>query len=77
MINYREGDSIYLFSDGFPDQFGGTKNKKFSPRRIRDIIKDNKEQDLSQINRVLEEEFEKWRGNNKQTDDVLMIGIKL
>ncbi|NJO00569.1 MAG: PAS domain S-box protein, partial [Bacteroidia bacterium] len=77
VINYKEGDSLYLFSDGFPDQFGGAKNKKFSPRRIREIIKNNYNLPLNEISRVLDEEFEKWRGNNKQTDDVLMIGIKL
>ncbi len=77
VINYRDGDSIYLFSDGFPDQFGGPKNKKFSPRRIREIIRGNSSLDLSEINFILDEEFETWRGNNKQTDDVLMIGIKL
>ncbi len=77
VINYRDSDCIYLFSDGFPDQFGGPKNKKFSPRRIRDILKNNHDIPLSDLNQVLLTEFESWRGNNKQTDDVLMIGIKL
>ena len=77
IINYKDGDSVYLFSDGFPDQFGGPKNKKFSPRRIREIIKNNSNLELAEINRVLDHQFEDWRGNNKQTDDVLMIGIKL
>jgi|GEM_PF-107809 len=77
VINYKPDDAVFLFSDGFPDQFGGAKNKKFSPRRIRDIIQDNQDKDLDQMHKIMEEEFEKWRGNNKQTDDVLMIGIKL
>ncbi|WP_299455756.1 PAS domain S-box protein [uncultured Microscilla sp.] len=75
-INYEEGDYFFLFSDGFPDQFGGPKNKKFSPRRIREIIKNNANLGLSQVERVMDEEFDKWKANNKQTDDVLMIGIK-
>ena len=75
-INYTEGDYFFLFSDGFPDQFGGPKNKKFSPRRIREIIKNNANLGLSQVQRVMDEEFDKWKANNKQTDDVLMIGIK-
>jgi len=75
-INYKEGDYFFLFSDGFPDQFGGPKNKKFSPRRIREIIKNNANLGLSQVQRVMDEEFDKWKANNKQTDDVLMIGIK-
>lgn len=77
VINYKDNDSVYLFSDGFPDQFGGPKNKKFSPRRIREIIKNNSNLELAEINRILDNQFEDWRGNNKQTDDVLMIGIKL
>jgi PAS domain S-box-containing protein len=77
IINYKEGDSVYLFSDGFTDQFGGPKNKKFSPRKVREIITDNQKLALPELNRVLDQEFEDWRGNNKQTDDVLMIGIKL
>lgn len=75
-INYKEGDYFFLFSDGFPDQFGGPKNKKFSPRRIREIIKNNANLGLSQVQHVMDEEFDKWKANNKQTDDVLMIGIK-
>lgn len=77
VINYKPGDSIYLFSDGFPDQFGGPKNKKLSPRKIRDIIKDNLNGELNSLSIVLDREFEEWKGNNKQTDDVLFIGIKL
>ncbi|MEO1655859.1 MAG: SpoIIE family protein phosphatase, partial [Bacteroidota bacterium] len=77
VINYKSDDSVYLFSDGFPDQFGGPKNKKFSPRQIREIIKANADLSLAEINRILDRQFEEWRGNNKQTDDVLMIGIKL
>jgi PAS domain S-box-containing protein len=76
IINYKEGDAIYLFSDGFPDQFGGPKNKKFSPRKIRDLIRNNALLDVNDISRTMDAEFEKWRGNNKQTDDVLMIGIR-
>lgn len=76
IINYQEGESVYLFSDGFPDQFGGAKNKKFSPRRIRDMIRDNENLTPVELGRLMDKEFENWRGSNKQTDDVLMIGIK-
>jgi len=76
VINYLDGDSIYLFSDGYPDQFGGPKNKKLSPRKIREVVSINQEAEMSEISRLLDREFEEWKGNNKQTDDVLMIGIK-
>ncbi|TAE19248.1 MAG: PAS domain S-box protein [Bacteroidetes bacterium] len=76
VINYLDGDSIYLFSDGYPDQFGGPKNKKLSPRKIREVVSVHTEADMSEICRMLDREFEEWKGTNKQTDDVLMIGIK-
>ncbi|TAG05705.1 MAG: PAS domain S-box protein [Cytophagia bacterium] len=77
IINYREGDSVYIFSDGFPDQFGGAKNKKFSPRKIRDIITEFAPMGMPVVQDKLDTEFEDWKGNNKQTDDVLLIGIKM
>jgi serine phosphatase RsbU (regulator of sigma subunit) len=77
IINYQEGDSIYMFSDGLPDQFGGPKNKKFSPRKIRDVIIKSAPLGLSNVQQKLDEEFEQWKGSIKQTDDVLFIGIKM
>ncbi|TAE73743.1 MAG: PAS domain S-box protein [Bacteroidetes bacterium] len=77
IINYQEGDSVYVFSDGFPDQFGGNKNKKFSPRKIRDIITEFAPKGMPAVQDKLDTEFEDWKGANKQTDDVLLIGIKL
>lgn len=76
-IKIHEGDAAYFCSDGFPDQFGGPENRKFSPKRIRDIITGNHGVTMSKMNQALDEEFEAWKGDNKQTDDVLMIGIKL
>jgi PAS domain S-box-containing protein len=76
VVNYLDGDSIYLFSDGYPDQFGGPKNKKLSPRKIREVVSSNTDAEMTEISRLLDREFEEWKGTNKQTDDVLMIGIK-
>ncbi|MCS7004288.1 MAG: PAS domain S-box protein [Cytophagales bacterium] len=75
-IQLHEGDEIYMFSDGLPDQFGGTTNRKFSLKRIRDIILEEKGRPMEDIKRRFDEEFDSWRGNGKQTDDVLMIGIR-
>lgn len=71
-----KGDSIYLFSDGLPDQFGGPENKKFSPRQIREIIAQNHDKPMHEIRRIFDNAFEKWRNGHMQTDDVLLIGIK-
>ncbi len=76
IINYKPNDSVYIFSDGFPDQFGGPKQKKFSPNKIREIIKGYAPQGLPTLKDMLNSEFEAWKDTNKQTDDVLMIGIQ-
>ncbi|UZR95389.1 PAS domain S-box protein [Chondrinema litorale] len=74
-INHKE--SLYFFSDGFPDQFGGSDNKKFGNQRIRSIIQTNQGQSMEQMSQHFGNAFEDWKGDRKQTDDVLMIGIKL
>jgi PAS domain S-box-containing protein len=75
-IDIKKGDSAFFCSDGFPDQFGGPDNRKFSPKRIRDIITGNPELSMYQMHALFDLEFESWRGATKQTDDVLMIGIR-
>ncbi len=74
-IQFKAGDSAFFCSDGFPDQFGGPNDRKFSPKRIRDIITANKHLTMGQMHGTFDFEFENWRGDTKQTDDVLMIGI--
>jgi len=75
-MEVTDGDAVYFCSDGFPDQFGGPDNRKFSPKKIRDIITNNMTADMRTMHQVFDEEFEAWKGEEKQTDDVLMIGIK-
>lgn len=74
-VQYKKGDSLYIFSDGLPDQFGGPLNRKFGPQRIRDIVVAN-HQDMKLSYTTLVSEFEKWKEGQKQMDDVLLIGIK-
>lgn len=75
-IDIQQGDEIYMFSDGLPDQFGGPENRKFAPRKIRDLISNSSHKNMREMNDIFEAEFESWKGNRRQTDDVLMIGIK-
>ena len=75
-LTLSKGDAAYFCSDGFPDQFGGPENRKFSPKKIRDIITNNQTADMRTMHQIFDEEFETWKGEEKQTDDVLMIGIK-
>lgn len=75
-IQLSKGDSIYFSSDGFPDQFGGPEGRKFGPKRTREIIERIHKLPMNDAVKVFDTEWESWRGDHKQTDDVLLIGIK-
>ncbi len=76
-IQLTDNDLIYLFTDGIVDQFGGERNKKFMYPRLRSILKQVVDKPLTEQKRVLETELSRWQGNNEQTDDMLLIGIKV
>lgn len=75
-IELEGGDSFYICSDGFPDQFGGPDNRKFGPKRLRELIMQNHLKDSTETYKIFNNEWENWKGDEKQTDDVLLIGIK-
>ncbi len=75
-LNLGAGDSIYFSSDGFPDQFGGPESRKFGPKRTRETIERVHNNSMEDAMVVFDEEWENWRGETKQIDDVLLIGIK-
>lgn len=75
-ITYKQNDKIYFFSDGLADQIGGEKGRKFKNNNIRDLITTNKNKSISEFNTILEKAFYKWKGNYKQIDDILLIGIE-
>jgi PAS domain S-box-containing protein len=76
MIEYQSGDKIFFFTDGMPDQLGGPENKKYSPRRIRDIITENSGFTMNQYRNHFKKDFEDWMRSSKQIDDVLIIGLE-
>jgi len=75
-IKLEKGDSIYFSSDGFPDQFGGLEGRKFGPKKVREIIEKVHRLTMPEAMATFDQEWEGWRGETKQTDDVLLIGIK-
>jgi PAS domain S-box-containing protein len=75
-VKLSKGDSIYFSSDGFPDQFGGPEGRKFGPKKTREIIERVHTMPMKDAMQVFDQEWESWRGDQKQTDDVLLIGIK-
>lgn len=76
-IQLQEGDCLYLFSDGIVDQFGGPKNKKFMYSRLRDILKRVHGQTMEDQLMVIKDDFYTWKGSNQQTDDILIIGVRV
>ena len=76
-VDSRAGDTLYLYTDGFADQFGGPKGKKFKYKTLNELILANSNLLLEEQHNMLKESFENWRGNLEQVDDVCVIGIKL
>lgn len=76
LINLTDHDLVYLFSDGYADQFGGSYNKKLMSKRFKEILMENHNLKMERQKCKLEEEFNKWRGLFDQIDDVLVIGYK-
>lgn len=76
-INYKIGDMLYLYTDGYPDQFGGPKGKKFKYKPLAEILLANSHLSLNQQSEILDNKFNQWKGDLEQVDDVLVIGIKI
>jgi serine phosphatase RsbU (regulator of sigma subunit) len=76
-ITYQEGDMIYLFSDGYVDQFSEKKKEKFMRRNFKKLLIEINRESVSRQEEVLIERFEEWKGNLPQVDDILIFGIRL
>ncbi len=77
VIALQKNDTIYIFSDGYADQFGGEKGKKLMTRRFRETLLSIQKQTMEEQEIYLKEYFQSWKGNNEQVDDVLVIGIRV
>jgi serine phosphatase RsbU (regulator of sigma subunit) len=76
-IDIREGDTIYIFSDGFADQFGGPKGTKYMKYNIKKLISKIYSKPMDEQRQILETEFEKWKGSLSQVDDVTFLGVRI
>lgn len=76
-FEYLEGDMIYLFTDGYADQFGGTHEKKYKSNRFRELLVDISKLPLNQQKSTLEAEYQKWKGDLNQVDDIMVVGFKV
>lgn len=75
-IELRQGDMVYAFSDGYADQFGGPKGKKFLYRRFRELLVEVSGHAPDRQRRMLHDAFNAWRGAHEQVDDILVIGLR-
>lgn len=75
-LQLQKGDCVYLSTDGFADQFGGEKGKKFKQKRLRELILQHSSASVADQQKNLDENFESWKGVLEQVDDVLILGFR-
>jgi serine phosphatase RsbU (regulator of sigma subunit) len=73
----KKGDVIYIFSDGYADQFGGPNGKKFMANHFRDLLLGVHKHPIDKQKDILNKTIEEWRGPLDQVDDILVIGVKI
>lgn len=76
-VHLKKGDNIYIFTDGYADQFGGNKGKKLMYKKLKEILLSIHQSPINEQKDIIRKTFENWKGNIEQTDDVLLIGIEI
>jgi serine phosphatase RsbU (regulator of sigma subunit) len=76
-MKLQSGDCLYIFSDGYADQFGGPRGKKFMYRQFRNNLLNVTSRSMDEQRRFLDDAIEKWRGRYEQVDDILVIGVRI
>lgn len=76
-IELEKGDCIYIFTDGFADQFGGPKGKKYKYKHLLELLAANSGKPMTEQKALLRKAYLDWRGNLEQIDDVLIIGVRI
>ena len=76
-IELQKGDSIYVFSDGYTDQFGGEKGKKFKAQVFKELLLSIQNNTMEEQKNSLAQHFNNWKGTLDQVDDVCIIGVKI
>jgi serine phosphatase RsbU (regulator of sigma subunit) len=73
----QKGDTIYIFSDGFADQFGGEKGKKFKKLNFKKLLLSIEDKPIAEHKKIIEETFDSWKGELEQIDDVCVMGVRV
>ena len=77
ILHLQKNDIIYLFSDGYADQFGGEKGKKFKYSKMKSLLLSIRSKSMDEQKNVINEVFENWKGTLDQVDDVCVVGIRV
>lgn len=76
-MDVQKGDMLYLYTDGYPDQFGGPKGKKFKYNQLNELLIFNSKKSIEEQKEILLSNFINWKGKMEQVDDILIIGIRV
>jgi serine phosphatase RsbU (regulator of sigma subunit) len=76
-LQWQEGGTLYLYTDGYADQFGGAKGKKFMYKQLNELIRKSAPHALDKQKEILENAFNTWRGKLEQVDDICVVGVRL
>ncbi len=76
-ISLKKGDTIYVFTDGYADQFGGEKGKKMMYKPFKNLLLSIQDKSMSEQKIILEQHFKEWKGSLEQVDDVCIIGMRI
>ena len=76
-IDLKPGDTFYLFSDGYQDQFGGEDGSKFKTKRLKELLTSMQDKTMEEQRKILDTTLDEWRGNYEQLDDIILIGVRL
>ena len=76
-VQLQQGDQVYLFSDGYADQFGGPRGKKFLKKRFRQLLLSIAELPMKEQRTELHKSWVQWKGTEEQVDDILVLGIRI
>ena len=76
-VQLEKGDCIYMFSDGFADQFGGPNARKFKYKPFKQLLFENADKPMAEQKSMLEKAFNDWKGDTEKVDDVVVLGLRI
>ena len=77
VVKLKENDAVYVFSDGYVDQYGGEHRKKFKTQKFKELLLSVQSESMEKQKQKIDNTFEAWRGNTEQIDDVCVVGVRV